>query len=260
MIFDTHAHYDDPAFDGDREELLQSLEENRIGGVVNVGSTLQGARESVALAAHYRPVYAAVGIHPDEVGCMNEDVIDELRQMCRLEKTVAIGEIGLDYHWNCESHELQKKWFIRQLQLAKEAGLPVNVHSRDAAQDTLDVIRAEHAGSTGGVIHCFSASPEIAREYVKMGYHLGIGGVVTFKNGRVLKQVVAETPLSFLVTETDSPYLSPEPYRGRRNDSRNLGYVIAEIARIKGIPVTQAEEALFANALAVYRIKQEPGF
>lgn len=254
MIFDTHAHYDDKAFDEDREELLGSLEANRIGYVVNVGATLQGARDSQEYAQRYPRVYAAAGIHPDEVGCMNEDVMEELREMCGREKTVAVGEIGLDYHWNCESHEVQKEWFIRQLRLAKETGLPVNVHSRDAVQDTLDIMRAEHAGSTGGVIHCFSGSTEIAREYVKLGYHLGIGGVVTFKNAKNLKQIVKEVPLEALVTETDSPYLAPEPFRGRRNDSRNILYVIQAIAVLRGICVEEAQERLFENAKRVYRI------
>lgn len=254
MIFDTHAHYDDEAFDEDRDQLLGSLRENNIGYVVNVGSSLRGARESVALSSRYGFLYAAVGIHPDEVGCMNDEVMEELRSLCFLEKTVAIGEIGLDYHWNRESRQMQKNWFIEQLHLAKEMDLPINVHSRDASQDTLDIIREEHAGSTGGVIHCFSGSLEMAREYVRMGYYLGIGGVVTFKNARVLKQIVKDIPLEYLVTETDCPYLSPEPHRGRRNDSRNLTYVVEEIAALKGLTVDRVEDIMFENAKTLYRM------
>ena len=176
--------------------------------MVNVGASLQGARDSVRLSSCYSAVYAAVGIHPDEIGCLSDDVMEELIDLCRSEHTVAVGEIGLDYHWNRESHDIQKKGFREQLALAREMDLPVNVHSRDAAQDTLDMIRAEHAGSTGGVIHCFSGSREMAREYVRMGYYLGIGGVVTFKNAKTLREVVREIPIECLVTETDCPYLS----------------------------------------------------
>ena len=254
MIFDTHAHYDDEAFDGDREEILSSLKQNNIGYVVNVGASLRGARESIALSSSYSRVYAAAGIHPDEVGCMNDDVMEELRTMCMLEKTVAVGEIGLDYHWNKEPKQVQKNWFAEQLHLAKEVDLPVNVHSRDAAQDTLEVIKAEHAGSTGGVIHCFSGSLEMAREYVRMGYYLGIGGVVTFKNAKTLKQIVKDIPMEYLVTETDCPYLAPEPFRGQRNASMYLNYVIEEIAQLKGLTVERVEDIMFENAKNLYRL------
>ena len=254
MIFDTHAHYDDEAFDGDREEILGSLKQHNIGYVVNVGASLRGARESIALSSSYSRVYAAAGIHPDEVGCMNDDVMEELRTMCMLEKTVAVGEIGLDYHWNKEPKQVQKNWFAEQLHLAKEVDLPVNDHSRDAAQDTLEEIKAEHAGSTGGVIHCFSGSLEMAREYVRMGYYLGIGGVVTFKNAKTLKQIVKDIPMEYLVTETDCPYLAPEPFRGQRNASMYLNYVIEEIAQLKGLTVERVEDIMFENAKNLYRL------
>ena len=254
MLFDSHAHYDDKAFEQDRDELLSSLSAHNVGYVVNVGASLRGARESMSLASRFSNVYAAAGIHPDEVGCMNDAVMEELRSMCRLEKTVAVGEIGLDYHWNVEEKEVQKKWFLEQLRLSKEVDLPINVHSRDAAQDTFDLIKAEHAGSTGGIIHCFSGSPEMAREYLRMGYLIGIGGVVTFKNGKTLKQVVKETPIEYLVTETDCPYLAPEPFRGKRNDSSYLKYVVKTIAELKELPVETAEEILFENAKKLYRL------
>ena len=254
MIFDTHAHYDDEAFDEYREELLTSLKQHNIGYVVNVGASLRGARESVALSSRYSRVYAAAGIHPDEVGCMDDDVMEELRTLCMLEKTVAVGEIGLDYHWNKEPNQVQKNWFAEQLHLAKEMDLPVNVHSRDAAADTLEIIRTEHAGSTGGVIHCFSGSLEMAREYVRMGYYLGIGGVVTFKNAKTLKQIVKDIPLEYLVTETDCPYLAPEPFRGKRNASMYLNHVIQEIAQLKGLTEERVEDIMFENARNLYRM------
>lgn len=257
MIFDTHAHYDDEAFAQDRDALLSSLPQQGVGAVINVGASLEGARESVRLAACYPFLYAAAGIHPDEVGCLNDETMEELRELCLREKTVAVGEIGLDYYWDKEHHSVQKHWFAAQLRLAKELDLPVNVHSREAARDTMEVIRAEHAGCTGGVIHCYSGSLEMARDYVRMGYYLGIGGVVTFKNARVLKEVVREIPLEHLVTETDSPYLAPVPHRGERNDSRNISYVIEAIAQIKEIPAERAEEILYENARKLYRLAGE---
>ncbi len=165
---------------------------------------------------------------------------------------MCIGEIGLDYHWNIETPEVQKAAFEAQMKLAIETGLPINVHSRNAAQDTFDMIKAVHAGTTGGIIHCYSGSREMAREYVKMGYMLGIGGVVTFKNGKTLKKVVEDTPLEYLVTETDSPYLCPEPHRGKRNDSRNICHVIDIIAELKGMDRDIVEKTLQANAMRIY--------
>lgn len=253
-IIDTHAHYDDEAFNEDREILLPQLHETGVELIVNVGASLQGARASVEFANKYPFMYAAVGIHPDDVGCLNENEKNfrEIEQLARDPKCVAIGEIGLDYHWMKEEKDVQQRWFIRQLELAKELGLPVNIHSRDAAQDTFDIMKAHHAGSTGGIIHCYSGSPEMAAEYVKMGYHLGIGGVVCFKNGKVLKEVVRQMPIENLVTETDCPYLAPPPNRGKRNDSGNIAYVIEEIARLKEMDVSETARILRENAMRVY--------
>ena len=263
MIFDTHAHYDTDAFDADRDEVMESLQKNRICAV-NVGADIQGARDSVSLASRYPFLFAAAGIHPDDIGVLeheapisgDEPVFDELIRLLKAPRTVAVGEIGLDYHWMVEEKAVQKKWFAAQLRLSVEMDLPINVHCREAVQDTLDIVRAEHGGRTGGIIHAFSGSVEIAREYVKMGYYLGIGGVVTFKNGRVLREVVREIPIEHLVTETDSPYLSPVPYRGKRNWSGNIPLVIDEIARVREMDRQEAEEILWENALKAYRIRE----
>ncbi len=252
MIFDTHSHYDDEAFDSDREELLGRMPDAGIGGIANMGATLEGVEASQELAARYPFIYAGVGLHPDEVGTLDEEKLQHLYELCRNPKTVAVGEIGLDYHWDVEPRPVQKKWFIRQLRMAKETGLPVNIHSREATQDTFDIMKAEHAGTTGGIIHCFSGSPEIAREYVKLGYYIGIGGVVTFKNARVLKEVAATMPLDHIVVETDCPYMAPTPCRGKRNSSLNLPLVIGEIARLREITPEEVEEATYANALRIY--------
>lgn len=255
MIFDSHAHYDDEAFDEDRESLLGSMQENGIGYIVNVGASIRGVEETVKLTKSYPFIYGAVGIHPDDTGDLNEERMIWLEQLCGEEKIVAVGEIGLDYYWDKESRELQKEWFARQLALSKKTGLPVIIHSRDAAQDTIDIMKAEHAGSTGGVIHCFSNSREMARDYVNMGYYIGIGGVVTFKNARVMKEVAEYVPLEQILIETDCPYLAPAPNRGKRNSSLFLPYIIEEIARIKGVSKELVEEKTCENALKMYRIR-----
>lgn len=256
MIFDSHAHYDDEAFEEDRDSLLMGMQEAGVGAIVNVGASLQGVRDTAALTEKYPFVYGAVGIHPDHVEQLNDDVMEELRSLCGREKIVAVGEIGLDYYWDKNPREMQKEWFIRQLALAKEVRLPVNIHSREAAQDTFDIMKAEHAGSTGGVIHCYSGSKEMARDYLNLGYYLGVGGVVTFKNARVLKEVVAYAPLDRLLVETDCPYLAPTPFRGKRNASPLLSYVLDQIAELKGVSREEAEQVTWDNACRMYQMKR----
>ena len=254
MIFDSHAHYDDHAYDGDREEILPALARDGVGTVVNVGASLEGTRRTVELIRKYPFMYGAAGVHPDEVGELNEETFAWHREQGLQKKIVAVGETGLDYYWDKESHEVQKKWFVRQLKLAKELSLPVIVHSREAAADTMEILKQEYSPQTPAVIHCYSYSPELAREYVKMGYYLGIGGVVTFKNAKKLKEVVLETPLERILLETDCPYLAPEPYRGKRNDSRNLTYVAKAVADIKGLTPEAVIEATEKNAGTFYRL------
>lgn len=254
MIFDTHAHYDDKQFDEDRDELLNSMAAMGVNTIVNVGASFKGCRRALELAEKYPFMYAAVGIHPDEAGFLNEDTFAELKGWCRGNKVVAVGEIGLDYYWDTEPRDLQKKWFVRQLELAREMGLPVNIHSRDAAEDTFRIIK-EHAEGIPGIIHCFSGSRELASEYVKLGFYIGVGGVVTFKNGKKLKQVVKEISLSNIVLETDCPYLAPEPYRGKRNHSGYIKYIAQEVAGLKGITYEEVIEETEKNARAVYGLK-----
>lgn len=253
MIFETHAHYDDEQFDSDREELLLSMAAGGIGTIVNVGATYASCRTTIELAETYSNVYAAVGIHPDEVGCLNETAFAELRNFCQKDKVVAVGEIGLDYYWDNEAHDVQKEWFIRQLNLARELELPVIIHSREAAADTLEIMK-QYGQGLSGVIHCFSYSKEVARQYVDMGYYIGIGGVVTFKNSRKLKEVVTDIPLEKILLETDCPYLAPEPNRGKRNSSLNLTYVAEEIARLKNINYDTVVKQTEDNAIKLYRI------
>lgn len=254
MIFDTHAHYDDEAFDEDRESVLNSLAENGIGAVVNVGASIQSTKNTLELMKRYPFVYGVVGVHPNETGELNDHLMDWLKHVAQEEKVVAIGEIGLDYYWNEPEPEVQKHWFVRQLALAREVNLPIVVHSRDAAKDTLDIIKAERAGELGGVIHCFSYSLEMAREYLNLGFYLGIGGVLTFNNARKLKEVVEYMPLDRIVLETDCPYLSPVPNRGKRNSSLNLSYVVEAISQIKSVTPEEVAAVTEQNARRMYRL------
>lgn len=256
-IFDTHAHYDDDAFDEDRMQLLdESFGAGKtVCNIANIGCDIESSRESVRLAERYDYMYAVVGVIPHHVGDMTEADLEELRRLAKeSEKVVAIGEIGLDYHYDEPTKEKQFKWFSAQMELAKELGLPIVIHSRDAAQDTYELMKKAHAEEIGGVVHCYSYSEEMSREFLKMGFYFGIGGVVTFKNSKKLKRAVESIPISNIVLETDSPYLTPSPYRGERNNSGYLPYVVSEIARLKGMTEEEVAEITFENACRLYRL------
>lgn len=253
MIFESHAHYDDEAFDQDRDELLASMKENGIEYIINVSAAADGLDRTIALAEKYPFVYGTVGVHPDDAGKMNQELLERIRSLCSHEKVVAVGEIGLDYYWEKESHEIQKKWFEAQMEVAREEKMPFIIHSRDAAKDTLDMMKGLRAGQmSGGVVHCFSYSKEMAREYLNMGLCIGIGGVVTFKNAQKLKEAAAYAPLDQILLETDCPYLSPEPNRGKRNSSLNLPYIAEKIAQIKQVSVEEVVEQTSQNAKRLF--------
>ena len=254
MIFDTHAHYDDDAFDEDRDELLSGMAAKNVEYIVNVGASMASSERSLGLAEKYPFIYAAVGVHPDEVGELDEEKFAKLREWTKHEKVKAVGEIGLDYYWDKEGHDLQKHWFMRQMELAHEANLPMIVHSREAAKDTLDMVIAAKPLDLSGIIHCYSYSVEQAREYLNMGYYIGIGGVLTFKNAKKLKEVAEYAPLSQIVLETDCPYLAPTPFRGKRNDSSKIAYVVEELAAIKQIPVEEVLRITNENGKKLYHI------
>ncbi len=259
MIFDTHTHYDDERFDEDRDQILSSLNENGISGVLNVGAARDSLPKCMDYAHTYGPVYAAVGLHPDEVGDLTDTVLAEMEEDLKDPKCVAVGEIGLDYHWNKEDHETQIRAFRTQIELALANRKPILVHSRDAAEDTVRVLKdyypVKETERPVGIMHCFSYSPEIAREVLKMGFVLGIGGVVTFKNAKKLKETVAGSPLSALVLETDCPYLAPDPFRGERNSSFYLPYVVSEIAGIKGVTEEEVERVTETVARNLFSIE-----
>jgi TatD DNase family protein len=252
MIFETHAHYEDSAFDIDREELLKSLPGQGIEYVVNVSSTLETVDKTLELADKYPYIYGAVGIHPEEAATLSDERLLWLKEKAKHPKNVAIGEIGLDYYWDTPDREIQKIWFERQIELAKELRLPMIIHSRDAANDTFQIMKDTEAEKAGGIIHCFGYGVEQARQYLNLGFYLGIGGVLTFTNGKKLKEVVAFAPLEQLVLETDCPYLSPVPNRGKRNSSLNLPYVAKEIARIKDVDYETVIRITNENAKRIY--------
>lgn len=252
MIFESHAHYDDRAFDEDREELLARLQENGISYVMNISSDLASVKTTLALAEKYPFIYAAVGVHPSDSGELDEENFAWLRRQCREKKVLAVGEIGLDYYWDNAERDVQKKWFARQLALANEENLPVVIHSREAAKDTLDIMKAEPPVERRGVIHCFSYTKETAREFVNMGYMIGVGGVLTFKNAKKLRECVEYLPMEAILLETDSPYLAPVPYRGKRNCSLYLPFVAEQIARIKGISEEEVTQITERNAKRLF--------
>ncbi len=234
MYFESHAHYDDERFDEDRDTLLASFPAEGIETVVNASSDIKSSKASIALSEKYPFFYAAVGVHPHEVENITEADIDELRELSKHPKVVAIGEIGLDYYYDLSPRDLQRHWFKRQLELADELKMPVIIHSRDAAQECFDIIK--NSTVRNGVIHCYSGSAEMAEEYIKMGFYIGVGGSLTFKNNKKGVETVERIPIEKILIETDSPYLAPVPYRGKRNDSRLLKYVVERISQIKNIP------------------------
>ena len=264
MIFDTHAHYLDHRFDEDREELIKSLNSVGVTNVTEISADKDDFDHIIEHINKYPFFYGSLGVHPSEVAELTEQDMEKIKELSKHEKIVAIGEIGLDYHFEDDPEpEVQKKWFIRQLELANELKLPVIIHSRDAAKDTLDILKEYHrglekepkAGFSGGVIHCFSYSVEMAREFIKLGYYIGLDGPVTFKNGKVAKMVARDVPSDRLVVETDCPYMAPEPHRGKRNYSGYLKHIIEEIAELRETSYEEMEEILYNNAKALYNIR-----
>ena len=255
-IFDTHAHYDADQFASDREAVLTALPAAGVGLVVDPGCDVASSREAAALAERFDHVYAAVGIHPEDcAGCTDAD-FDAIRELCRREKVVAIGEIGLDYYWaENPPKEFQQMVFRRQLQMALELDLPVIVHDREAHGDSLEIVK-EFPG-VRGVFHCFSGSPEMAEELLKRGWYLGFDGPVTYKNARRAPEVAAVTPLDRIVVETDAPYMSPVPNRGRRNDSRNLPYIVEKLAEWKGISPAEMAQHTWNNGLRLFGLEEK---
>ncbi len=254
MIFDSHAHYNDSKFNEDRSEVLKSLENSNVKYIMNVSDSMKSLEKVLEIANKYPFVFASVGVHPEETGELTEADMDILLEYTKHPKVKAIGEIGLDYYWDSVERDVQKKWFARQIELAKQVNLPIIVHDRDAHGDTMDILKSQNARDVGGIVHCFSGSCEMARDVLNLGLYVGIGGTVTFKNARKIKEVAEYVPIESIVLETDAPYLAPEPFRGKRNSSDLIKYVIEEIAGIKGMTAEDVEEITFQNAKRVYKI------
>ena len=253
MLFDTHAHMDDRAFDADREELLRSLPEQGLALVMNPGCSLESSRNASRLSQEYDYIYAAVGSHPDAADEVNAEVLEEYRKLCKLNPKIrAIGEIGLDYHYEDIPRELQLKAFRAQMELARELKLPAIVHERDAHEDGMAVVR--EFPEVTGVFHCYSGSAEMARQLVDKGWYIGFTGVLTFKNARKAVEVAASIPLERIVLETDCPYMAPEPFRGKRNHPGYLYRMAEKLAEIRGMSVEEIQAITVENGRRLYRI------
>ena len=252
MLFDTHAHLNDPAFDPDREELMAGLAGKGVGLVMNAGCSLESSRDIVNMTAKYPWLYGSVGSHPDSASEVNEAVIEEYRKLCQNEKIKAIGEIGLDYYYEDIPRDIQKQAFRMQMQLAKELDMPVIVHEREAHDDGMRIVK-EFPGVTG-VFHCYSGSAEMAKWLVSRGWYIGFTGVLTFKNARKAVETAASIPLDRIVIETDCPFMAPEPFRGKRNDPGYLYRMAEKLAEIRGITAEEAAAITTENAKRLYRI------
>lgn len=251
-IIDTHAHYDDEQFDEDRTKLLEELKEEGVIGIVNCASSYESIDKTIDIVNKYDYIYGALGIHPENADEFSENVLEEIRtKIVNNKKIIAIGEIGLDYYWDENpSRGIQQNALNRQMELARELSLPVIIHDRDAHEDTLEII--EKFPEVIGIIHCFSGSVEFARECIKRGYYIGIGGVSTFKNSKKLKRVIEDIPVDRILVETDCPYMSPEPFRGKRNKSSYIKYVIDKIAEIKNIEVQELNRIINNNSRNIF--------
>ena len=254
MLFDTHAHYDNERFNEDRDEAIERAYKSGVKYILNASYDLKSSAESVSLSGKYDFVYASVGIHPHDVSSVDESAVSTLEGYALNKKVVAIGEIGLDYYYDNSPRELQRYWFARQIRLAKRLGLPIIIHNRDAHEDTFKIVREEQASEVGGVFHCYSGSVEMAKELINNNFYIALGGVVTFKNARKVVDVAAFVPDNRLLIETDCPYMAPEPYRGKRNESSYLWQVAEKIAQIRGVTTEYIARITTENAKNLFKI------
>ncbi len=254
MLFDSHAHYNDKKFNDDKDTLLSSMRENNIGLIMNSCSSLEEIPDIFEICEKYPFVYASVGIHPHESDGLQEADMDKLKEYAQNPKVKAIGEIGLDYFYDFSPRDIQKKWFARQIDIAKELKMPVIIHDRDAHKDCMDILREHNVSDIGGVFHCYAGSTEMAKEILDWGMYIAFGGSLTFKNSVRPAEVAKYVPLDRIVIETDCPYLTPEPHRGKRNSSLYIHYVAERLAQIKGISMDEIEEVTFNNAKKCFNI------
>lgn len=251
MLFDSHTHLDDKKFNDDRSEVIEKIKASGVSSLVNIGCDIRTSENSIELAEKYDFIYATVGFHPCDTDKMTEADIDKLREFAMHKKVVAIGEIGLDYYWDSVPRDVQRYWFERQMKLAEELDMPVTIHNRDAHEDTFNICKNSGAR---GIVHCFSGSKEMAAEFVKLGYYVSFAGPLTYKNNVKSVEAAKVVPLDRLLIETDAPYLAPDGFRGKRNDSSLVRYTCEKLAEIKGVSFEEMAKLTFANAKKVYRI------
>lgn len=257
-FFDNHAHLDDEKFDEDREELIEKIHNDEIDKFVSAGYSLESSKKSIELSKKYDFIYSTCGISPNDIPQNEEELWKELDEIKKLakenKKVVAIGEIGLDYHWNTENKELQKKAFIEQIKIANELNLPIQIHTRDAVMDTLEILKQNNVNKKG-IFHCCPLNRELVKEGLKLGFYISFAGPVTFKNSKNANEIIEMVPNEKMLIETDSPYLSPEPFRGKRNDPRNVKFVAKKIAEVKNITIEEVANITYENAMKVFNLE-----
>ena len=257
-FFDNHAHLDDEKFDEDREELIKKIHNDEIDKFVSAGYSLESSKKSIELSKKYNFIYSTCGISPNDIPQNEEELWKELSEIKKLakenNKVVAIGEIGLDYHWNTENKELQKKAFIEQIIIANELNLPIQIHTRDAVMDTLEILKQNNVNKKG-IFHCCPLNRELVKEGLKLGFYISFAGPVTFKNSKNANEIIEMVPNEKMLIETDSPYLSPDPLRGKRNDPRNVKYIAKKIAEVKNITIEEVADITYENAMKILNLK-----
>ena len=247
-LIDTHSHYNDEKFDNDRDEVIQNITNSGITTIINAGYSLESSKRAIEIANNYDFMYATVGVSPNDIENLENNYIEQIKEMAKEQKVIAIGEIGLDYYWNKENKETQKEIFIKQVELANQLGLPIVIHTRDAVMDTIDILKNKVNCNKKGVFHCCPLNTELIKEGLKLGFYISFAGPITFKNSKNAEEIVKMVPIDRILIETDSPYLSPEPVRGTRNDSRNIKYIAQKIAQIKNMPIENIAEQIQKNA------------
>lgn len=256
-LFDTHCHLDDERFNEDREELIGNLRKDGVERLVTAGYSLEGSKRAVELSEKYDFIYATIGISPNDIPETTEELDEELKQIEEIfmnaKKVVAVGEIGLDYHWNTENKDIQKQAFIKQIELANKLNLPIQIHTRDAVMDTLEILK-NYPVDKKGIFHCCPFNRELVKEGLKLGFYISFAGPTTFKNSKNASEIIRLVPDDKMLVETDSPYLSPEPYRGKRNDPRNVQYIIKKIAEVKEKSFEDIEKIVYENANRIFNI------
>ncbi len=253
-LIDTHSHYNDEKFDNDRDEVIQNITNSGITTIINAGYSLESSKRAIEIANNYDFMYATVGVSPNDIENLENNYIEQIKEMAKEQKVIAIGEIGLDYYWNKENKETQKEIFIKQVELANQLGLPIVIHTRDAVMDTIDILKNKVNCNKKGVFHCCPLNTELIKEGLKLGFYISFAGPITFKNSKNAEEIVKMVPIDRILTETDSPYLSPEPVRGTRNDSRNIKYIAQKIAQIKNMPIENIAEQIQKNAKTIFKI------